>query len=179
MIKKNQLTNSLDIKTTSGIILRAKAEWVEGAERNTKYFSNLEKKRAECKKINRLTVNNHELTKSKDILQETKHFYQELYSKRQTGIDNFNFFDNQNENELNDTQKELCDGLLTEHECKIALKDMKNNKSPGSDGISTEFYKIFWNDIKQFYIASINYSYRHESLTSLQKQGIITLLPKK
>ena len=31
---------------------------------------------------------------------------------------------------------------------------MKNQKSPGSDGITTEFYKMFWNDIKEYYIKS-------------------------
>ena len=55
---------------------------------------------------------------------------------------------------------------------------MKNQKSLGSDGLTVEFYKIFWNNIKHFYIRSINYSYKNGSLTELQKQGVITLLPK-
>ena len=55
---------------------------------------------------------------------------------------------------------------------------MKNNKSPGSDGISAEFYKIFWNDIKQYVVNSLNYSLDTNNLTELQKQSIITLLPK-
>ena len=54
---------------------------------------------------------------------------------------------------------------------------MKNQKSPGSDGITVEFYKLFWNDVKEFYINSINYSFQTGSLTDLQKQSIITLLP--
>ena len=37
---------------------------------------------------------------------------------------------------------------------------------------------MFWNDIKSFYIKSINYSFDTGNLTQLQKQGIITLLPK-
>ena len=55
---------------------------------------------------------------------------------------------------------------------------MQNNKSPGSDGITTEFYKIFWNDIKLYLINSLNYSNQIGELTELQKQGIITLLHK-
>ena len=50
---------------------------------------------------------------------------------------------------------------------------MNNNKSPGSDGLTTEFYKIFWNTIKTFYIDSINLSFKTKHLTPLQKQGII------
>jgi len=55
---------------------------------------------------------------------------------------------------------------------------MANNKSPGSDGLTVEFYKIFWSTLKEHYIKSINYSFENGELTALQKQGIITLIPK-
>lgn len=41
-----------------------------------------------------------------------------------------------------------CDGKLMEAECAKALIDMKNNKSPGSDGLTAECYKIVWRDLK-------------------------------
>ena len=55
---------------------------------------------------------------------------------------------------------------------------MSNNKSPGSDGLTVEFYKMFWNTLKPYFINSINYSFGKGELTELQKQSIITLLPK-
>ena len=61
--------------------------------------------------------------------------------------------------------------------CSIK-RDEKNKKSPGSDGLTTEFYKIFWADIKQFYVDSLNYSYQNGKLTALQTQSIISLIPK-
>ena len=42
---------------------------------------------------------------------------------------------------LSDEEKNNIEGPASEYECTIALKSMKNNKSPGSDGITTEFYK--------------------------------------
>ena len=39
------------------------------------------------------------------------------------------------------------EGLLTEAECLESLKSMESNKSPGSDGLPAEFYKVFWNDV--------------------------------
>ena len=68
---------------------------------------------------------------------------------------------------------------MNEEECTLALKDIKNGKSPGSDGLITEFYKIIWHKLTKYFIDSIKYSYEHCRLTEMQKQGIITLLPKK
>lgn len=61
---------------------------------------------------------------------------------------------------------------------KKALNEMQNQKSPGSDGLSIEFYKTFLNDIKSYYLESVNFSFQTGNLTDLQKQGVITLIPK-
>ena len=44
---------------------------------------------------------------------------------------------------LDDEQKESCEGLLTVKECKEALKNFSKNKSPGTDGLTAEFYSFF------------------------------------
>ena len=120
----------------------------------------------------KITQNQNEIQKAQ------KDFYSKLYEKQKEQNSSINFF-NDSINKLTDLDKNKCEGKLTEYECSIALKDMKNQKSPGSDGISTEFYKIFWKDIKTFLINSFNYSFDHNNLTELQKQGLITLIPKQ
>ena len=45
-----------------------------------------------------------------------------------------------------------CEGPIKEHEVKIVVKNMKNNKSPGTDGFPAEFYKFFWLDINKILI---------------------------
>ena len=55
---------------------------------------------------------------------------------------------------------------------------MKNEKSPGLDGITVEFFKFFWIDIGIFVLRSLNCGYAKESLSVTQTQGIITCLPK-
>ena len=57
-------------------------------------------------------------------------------------------------------------------------KKMKNNKSPGSDGFSVEFFKFFYKDIIVFIGRAINEGYRLGKLSVTQKQGIITCIPK-
>ena len=56
---------------------------------------------------------------------------------------------------------------------------MKNNKSPGLDGFTVEFFKFFWTDIGHFILQSLNYGYRNGSLSIMQKQGVITCIPKQ
>ncbi len=77
-------------------------------------------------------------------MNHVKTFYEQLYSE-DTNIDheNNNFFNN-SDRQLNDNEKISCEGRINEHECAAALKDMKNMKSPGSDGITAEFYKLYW-----------------------------------
>lgn len=45
---------------------------------------------------------------------------------------------------LSDDASQYCDGLLTVDEYYAALNGMSLNKSPGSDGLSVNFYKHFW-----------------------------------
>ena len=75
-------------------------------------------------------------------------------------------------------QMELTAGDISEYECKLAIQQMQNNKAPGSDGISVEFYKLFWNYLKTYLMNSLNHSYQTGTLTPLQTQSLISLLPK-
>ena len=92
-------------------------------------------------------------------------FYQSIYQKQYDKTSNIDFFDTPI-NRLSENNKNMCEGILTEEECYNALKEMKNDKSPGSDGLTVEFYKTFWDDIKKTFIESINYSFIHGHLTN-------------
>ena len=79
-----------------------------------------------------------------------------------------------------DNQKALsCEGPITETELLNALKSMSNDKSPGNDGLTKEFYETFWNEIKNPLIPSIQRSFEVDQLTISQRQAIIKLIEKK
>ena len=54
-----------------------------------------------------------------------------------------------------------------------------NDKTPGNDGLTIEFYKFFWSEIGIFLVDSLNYAYFHGELSHSQKQAVITLIEKK
>lgn len=57
---------------------------------------------------------------------------------------------------------------------------MSNNKSPGSDGFTTEFFSnFFWKQLGHFIVRSFNFGYEKGELSVTQKQGIITCIPKE
>ena len=116
-------------------------------------------------------------------MNEATRFYQELYTSKTKAsqgeaYDNTFFFED-NDCYLNDIEREQCEGLLTAAECLESLKTMESNKTPGTDGIPADFYKVFWNDIKPFFLASINASFEKGLLSISQRRGLITLIPKK
>ena len=56
---------------------------------------------------------------------------------------------------------------------------MSNNKSPGNDGLTKEFYETFWKDLKKPLCASITKAFHQGELSHSQKQAVIKLLEKK
>ena len=55
---------------------------------------------------------------------------------------------------------------------------MKNNKTPGIDGLSAEFFKIFWCKLKYFVQRVLNASYINGILPLTLRQIIINCIPK-
>ncbi len=172
--------NNIELEKTNGAILRSKANWFEYGERNSKYFHNLEKRNHNVKNITKLIKDNEEITNEKDILQYEKKFYEQLYSSSQTEIDDDNiFFNSQNIPNLKESEVEFCDMEITVEQCAKALKDLPNDKSPGSDGFNANFYKFFWSDIKELVIDSFKHAFHCGNLSIEQRRGILTLIPKK
>ena len=166
---------------TNGVIVRTKMVNIEEGEKNSSFFLSLEKHRSEAKSITLLKVNENTISKQEHIMNEIFNFYSNLYKDKSTvNIKNPNeFLADNNIPILTNVEREQCEGLITEGECLSALKQMKSNKSPGLDGIPSEFYKFFWNDIKHIVLDSLNYALKKEELSMDQRRGVITLIPKK
>ena len=48
---------------------------------------------------------------------------------------------------ISDSDKIFCDADITIDELKASMLSMSDDKSPGNDGISKEFYNFFWDEM--------------------------------
>ena len=168
---------------TKGAILRSRTRWHNEGEKNTKYFLNLEKRHYRQGTISRLKKNENDFaTTDKEILLECESFFKDLYSskmKTDSLPPETDFFFSENDTVLSNEERDSIDGLLTELECLNALKDMEPDKSPGTDGLPSEFYQMFWSEVSKPLLEALNYGFEIGQLSISQKRGIIKLIPKK
>ena len=146
---KSKLERIIEFRT-KGSILRAKIKWHNEGEKNTKYFLNPEKRHYKQGTISQLKVDeNNFITSDQEILAEGESFFINLYTSNRNVhnlINRYDFFKHENDTVLNDEERNNCEGLLTERECLAALKTIELGKTPGSDGLPAEFYRVFWTD---------------------------------
>ena len=166
-----------------GAIVRSKATWYEKGEKSNKYFLNLESHKKAKSSVRKVFNRNGILvTHPKDVLKEIEKYYSNLYkadSLASSEISRNAFLENPHIPKLTAVNAETCEGKLTVAECFECLQTFENNKSPGDDGLTAEFYKAFWNILGNLLVDSLNYSYDHGELSNSQKRAIITLIEKK
>ena len=166
-----------------GILIRTHAKIIEDDEKPSKYFCNLEKNTYSSKIIPKIEKEDGTFIKDQvTILEETKLFYQTLYSSRDSELLDFNLeteLSGYTVPKLNIDESSNIEGLLAYQQATISLKNMAKNRSPGTDGFNADFFKVFWGQIGQFVVRSINYGFLHNELSVTQKQGIITCIPKE
>ena len=46
---------------------------------------------------------------------------------------------------------------------------MEGNKTPGMDRLPVEFYKVFWKDVGELLVNSLNYAYASGKLSITQR----------
>ena len=74
----------------------------------------------------------------------------------------------------------MCESDLADEENHKSLMSMKNNVTPGSDGLTTEFYKFFWHLFGPTFsqIVRDTFDNNNTSLIVTQREGIIRLICK-
>ena len=177
-----------EIYSTKGkeALFRSQVKWVEEGEKPTKYFFNLEKRNYEKKIITQLKISDGEIISDiKQINKEIEEYYKSFLTSKVPPEDHeslnesFNSFveDLENPKLTDDEQQELEDDRSKE-ELLNALKGFKENKTPGEDGFTKEFYETFFDLIGDRLLDSYNEAFDKGKMSISQRRGIISLIPK-
>lgn len=171
--------DKLYINKAKGAFIRSKAKWLEEGEQNSSYFFKLEKQRQTRNGINKLSINGDIIDNHKDISKFCEHFYQNVYKSNFSLKHMEEFFKDINKvKSIGEPNRLICDSAITQKEIYDTISKLKLNKSPGTDGLTSEFYKAFSTQLAPFLLQVISESINKEQLPSSLCQGLITLIPK-
>lgn len=114
------------------------------------------------------------------ITEEVYNFYKDLYSSHDRYLTNVDLKETVSHfvRKLSKSEAMSLEGPVNYGEVLKSLKSMKNNKSPGPDGFTIEFFKFFWNELGWFLVRSLNDGYDKAEMSITQRHGIISLIPK-
>ena len=135
-------------------LIRFRSRWMEEGEKSSKYFCILEKRTCEKKTVNRLINENGEVTSNQsEVMKEIHSYFQRLYSSNhQVDSNDFDsFLRNLNIPKLSENHKQMLDQPVSKNKLYNTLLSMNHDKSPGFDGLPTEFYICFFGQIFVIY----------------------------
>lgn len=174
----------MELHKANAAIERARTKWALYGERPSKYFLNLEKVRARDRCITQLiSEDGSVVTEQSSILAEEKHFFEELYTQPKPTLDHSSIQDlGLSEDQIptiSDLDRERLEQDYSPEELRKALGKLNKAKCPGSDGLTTEFFLKFWEQLGPHFCRSLQHSLDIGEMSVEQRRGVISLIPKK
>lgn len=98
-----------------------------------------------------------ECSETMKITQEVFKFYSNLYKSSYTEKATSSFFERVKNliPVIDGNFKEICDEELRISEFDIAIRNMASDRAPGPDGLTANFYKRFWEDLKHLLFQAV------------------------
>ena len=126
------------------------------------------------------------ITDLKQIEKELENFYSNMYTSKidlnsdpLRENDSFeSFVEGIEIPQLNTEERDSLEYDFTYEELKEVVSSFSDNKTPGEDGFTKEFYEFFYDLIWRDLLNSYEAAFQNGSLSISQRRGIITLIPK-
>ena len=176
---KNKIDEAQKEKIT-GSLLRTKIPNFEETDPNITYLNRLEKRKGEENTIYCLLNQENTLVNSSSEIKNVIHnFYKNLYTKEPEDEHYQEEFLEAIDAFISDEDKVMMDTQINETDLYTSLKNMKDNKTPGPDGLTKEWYFHFWNFIKGDLLECTRVIENTGELTEMQKRGGVKISYKK
>ena len=116
------------------------------------------------------------IEEKKEVLKQIKLFYEKLYTTK--GPSQLNYLDKIELPTLSMEDQQELENTITVAELGRALNKLPNDKTPGTDGLTSNFYKMFWGKLKETYHNVIMEVILDGEFYLTAKYGILSLLEK-
>ena len=169
-----------DLKEVEGYKARIRGlPKYEMKEPNIQFYANLERKKGGLQTIKELKDKTGQpKQETKDILGIVTDFYKDLFTPSPTSKSMQNKLLKNITTSISRDDRINLDSPITLAELDVAVEQLKVDKSPGVDGIPSEFYKEFWPLFRKQYLAFINET-ENTGFDDWKNTSIITLIFKK
>ena len=158
--------------------MRYKTKWLEMGEKNSKYFYTLEKYKCSKRNIIRIKDDQNKIiSNQKRVDQHLINFLQDLYKSDNIQLKQDYLAELTEAPRLSERDKVFLE-VLDLDELELAIKQMKSQKAPGTDGLVVEFFRTFWPDIKIVLYNTYQEAIANKQFHISARRGIISLIEK-
>ncbi len=179
LVYENRL-KEIEGEKCRGAMIRSRAKNVIAGERCTKFFFSLEENRKKADTIKEVFRQDRSRTKGiNEILGSVKEFYAHLFKSEGTQEEEKQFLLSKVKTKVTKEDKERCDTDLLDEEIEVAISQLNNGKSPGADGLTSEFYKAFKNTLTPVLKEIYKAIYDKGEASQLMRVGMVKLIFKK
>ena len=162
-------------------INKTKSWFFEKINKIDKSLARLIKKKREKNQINKIRNEKGEVTTDNEEMQRIiRDYYEQLYGNKLDNLEEMDrFLEKFNLPRLNQEEIEIMKNPITSTEIEIVIKkNLPENKSPGSDGFTGEFYQTFRNELMPIIIKLFQKFAEKGILPNSICEATITLKPK-
>lgn len=163
-----------------GAEVRAKVQWRLEGERPTRFFFNIEQENQKKTVIHRMKNAEGESVAENDGIKEILlNFYEDLYTNVDTDPDAMRIVLDNIHTTVREEDVEKMTAFFNHDEIRKMVMNLAKNKSPGVDGLTSEFYQQTWHIIGREFTTMINNAYLRKDIPFSMRQGLICLIYKE
>lgn len=171
MIRKNHYDNA---KATSVVENSSNLQYGNSM---SPMFYQLGKKKQPIVRLDCVKINGTSMTDKQEINQHIRNHFQNLYSQTGTNVGNAPCLYSDLPT-LSVTDRDFLDSPLTEIELRTSTYQLTVGKAPGLDGLSANFYRVFWEKLSPLLMKVVQYAFETHSLPRSMQLSVISLIPK-